>query len=63
MSNLLVAAVRTFVGTLRQRAIDRAFARMDSDGAYQEEALAIAMEFEQSDWDALEAHGSSSYLG
>jgi hypothetical protein len=63
MSHFLVVAVRTFVDTIQRRAIDRAFACMENDVAYHEEAMVIVRQFEQSDWEVWEIHGSSSHLG
>ncbi|MCI0356522.1 MAG: hypothetical protein L0099_16030, partial [Acidobacteria bacterium] len=63
VSQFLVKAVLAFVESIRRRAIDRAFAPMENDVAYREEALLIEREFEHSDWEALESHGSSPHLG
>lgn len=63
MSHPLGVAVRAFVDAIQRRAIDPAFARMENDVAYHEEAMAIARQFEHSDWEAWESYGSSSYVG
>ena len=53
-NDLMVAALRFFLKTSRRRQIDLAFRGMSEDANFQKEALLIAKEFEQSDWEALE---------
>ena len=53
-NDLVVAALRSFLGKARRRQIDLAFRGMAEDADFQREAQLIAKEFEQSDWEALE---------
>jgi hypothetical protein len=56
-NDLVVEALQAFVRAARRRQIDEAFSMMSSDAAYQHEALEIAREFEDSDWETLAAPG------
>lgn len=53
-NDLVVAALRSFLRRARRREIDLAFRGMAEDASFQKEALSLAKEFEQSDWEALE---------
>ncbi len=54
-NDLVVEALQAFVRAARRRQIDEAFSRMSTDAAYQQEAVKMAEEFEDSDWEALAA--------
>ena len=50
---LIVAAVEHFLSELERQEIDRQFAAMSNDEAYQALNEAIADDFSDSDWEAL----------
>ena len=52
-NDLVVAALRSFIRKARRRQIDLAFRGMSEDADFQKDARLIAVEFEQSDWEAL----------
>ena len=51
----LERAIRRQLAATRRAEIDAEFAQMANDPAYQEEALQIAEEFAEADWEALQA--------
>lgn len=57
-NDFLEAALRNELAARRRAAIDAAFAQMASDRDYRREAVAIAQEFESSDWEALREGGA-----
>jgi hypothetical protein len=54
INDLFVAAITAYVKLLRRKRIDAAFCGMAEDPSYQKEALLIAEQFSQSDWEAFE---------
>jgi hypothetical protein len=54
LNDFLVAAIASYVKLVKRKQIDAAFAGMADDADYQKEALLIAEQFAQSDWEALE---------
>lgn len=52
-NTLIIAALERFLNQLEQEEIDRQFAAMSDDAAYQELNLALADSFAESDWEAL----------
>jgi hypothetical protein len=54
MNDFLVSAIAAYVKLVKRKQIDAAFAGMADDADYQKEALLIADQFAQSDWEALE---------
>ena len=57
---LIARALRKELAAIKRAEIDAAFARMANDAEYQSEALQIAEEFAQSDWEAWQI-GESEY--
>lgn len=55
LNDFLIAALQGKLRELREEEIDRAFAEMSSDERYQEEAVALARSFANSDWEAYQA--------
>lgn len=53
-NDLLVAAITAYLKMLKRKRIDQAFCGIAEDTDYQKEALLIAEEFAESDWEALE---------
>jgi hypothetical protein len=51
----LKRAIRQQLAASRRAAIDAEFAQMASDSAYQKEAVRVAEEFAEADWEALRA--------
>lgn len=54
LNELMVAALRAHLNTIRRRLIDAAFAGMAGDTRFQDEAQQLAEEFEESDSEALD---------
>jgi len=54
MNDFLVSAIAAYVKIVKRKQIDAAFSGMATDLEFQKEALLIAEEFAQSDWEALE---------
>ncbi len=54
INDFFVAAITAYIKLLRRKRIDAAFCGMAEDTNYRKEALLIAEEFSQSDWEALE---------
>ena len=54
LNDLVIAAIRTYVKSIRRREIDHAFRGMAADGDFQKESRRIASEFERSDWEAFQ---------
>ena len=52
-NDLLVAAITSYLKMLERRRIDAAICGMSEDADYEKEALLIAEEFAESDWEAL----------
>ena len=52
-NTLIVTALEHFLDQLEQEEIDKQFAAMSTDAAYQELNLALADSFAESDWEAL----------
>lgn len=59
-NELIARALRKELAAIKRAEIDAAFARMGNDAEYQAEALQIAEEFAQSDWEAWQI-GESEY--
>lgn len=53
--NCVLAGIRACLKLAKRKRIDAAFADMANDAEYQKEAEVIAADFEQSDWEALQA--------
>jgi ATP-dependent protease HslVU (ClpYQ) peptidase subunit len=61
-NEFVVQAIEEKVHRLSEAEIDAAFAGMAADAEYQREAIALAKEFEKSDWEALEGrHAAASH--
>ena len=54
-NDLVVQAIEEKVHRLTEAEIDAAFSQMAGDADYQRSAVAMATEFEKSDWEALQA--------
>jgi hypothetical protein len=54
LNDFLVTAIAAYVKLVKRKQIDAEFAGMAHDADYQKEALLIAEESAQSDWEALE---------
>lgn len=54
INDFFVAAVAAYLKMLERKRIDAAICGMSEDTDYQKEALLIAEEFVESDWEALE---------
>jgi metal-responsive CopG/Arc/MetJ family transcriptional regulator len=54
-NDFLERAIRRQLAATRRAGIDAEFAQMANDSAYQEEAIQIAEELKQADWEALRA--------
>lgn len=54
-NDFLERAIRTQLAASRRAAIDAEFAQMASDRTYQNEAVQVAEEFAEADWEALRA--------
>jgi Arc/MetJ-type ribon-helix-helix transcriptional regulator len=54
-NEFIVQAIEEKVRRLTEAEIDAAFSQMASDTDYQRDAVAMATEFEKSDWEALQA--------
>lgn len=54
INDFIVNAIRAYVKMWRRKQIDAAFAGMVEDVDYQKEALMVAADFEQSDWETLD---------
>jgi hypothetical protein len=54
-NEFVVQAIEEKVRRLTEAEIDAAFAQMSTDEDYQRNSIAIASEFEKSDWEALQA--------
>lgn len=52
-NDFLEKALRNQLAASRRAAIDAEFAQMASDRTYQEEAVQVAEEFAEADWEAL----------
>jgi hypothetical protein len=59
-NEFVVRAIEEKVLRLTEAEIDAAFAEMASDADYQRDALAMAKEFERSDWEALESRNQAN---
>ena len=59
-NDFLERALRNQIAAARRKAIDADFARMASDPTYQNEAVQIAEEFAEADWEALRLGETSS---
>jgi hypothetical protein len=53
INEFVVAAICAYVKLMRRKQIDAAFALMKEDVDYQKQALLLAEEFTQSDWETL----------
>lgn len=53
-TDFLERALRSQLAASRRAAIDAEFAQMANDRAYQREALQVAEEFAEADWEALQ---------
>lgn len=53
-NEFVVQAIEEKVSRLSEAEIDAAFAQMADDPDYQRDSVALAREFEKSDWEALE---------
>jgi hypothetical protein len=60
VNELMIAALRAYVNMVSRRQIDAAFAGMAEDATFQAGARRIAEDFEESDWEALEAGEKAS---
>lgn len=56
INDFFVAAIKAYLKTLKRQQIDAAFSAMAEDPDYHKEAVLIAGEFADSDWEAFELH-------
>jgi len=61
INDFIVNAIRAYVKVWQRKQIDAAFAGMVEDADYQKEALMIAADFEQSDWEVLGVDEKQAY--
>ena len=54
LNDLVIAAILSYLETIKRKQIDLAFRGMAEDTDFQKESQLIVSEFERSDWDALE---------
>ena len=59
-NEFVVQAIEEKVRRLTESEIDAAFAQMSEDPDYQRDSVAMAREFERSDWEALKSTDSES---
>lgn len=53
LNDLVIAAIRSYLRSIRRKQIDLAFRGMAEDADFQKESQRIASEFESSDWEAF----------
>ena len=54
LNDLVIAAIRSYVKSIKRKEIDYAFRGMAEDADFQKESQQIGSEFERSDWEAFQ---------